>query len=91
MFDKAAMINKDLKIKYKIPYDPYDYDQNDNAVSIKNSQVFGHSLEQQIAGQIKAVFIIVGMYEDKNVAVKTILDDYISTMIAIKAIKMKLD
>ena len=91
MFDWAAMINKDLRIKYKIPYNPFEYDNNDNAVSVKNSFVFGHTLEQQIAGQIEAGFIIVGMYEDKNVTVKTVLDDYISTLIATKAIKMKLD
>ncbi len=45
---------------------------------------FGHTLEDQIQGQIKAGFLIAGFYEDIG---GSALDKYINTSIATKAIK----
>ena len=48
---------------------------------------WAHTLEEQIQGQISAGFIISGFYEDRGCAV---LDKYINTSIATKAIKWDL-
>jgi len=46
---------------------------------------FGHSLTDQINGQIEAGFIISGFYEDKG---KELLDEFTSTFITTKAKKV---
>jgi ubiquinone/menaquinone biosynthesis C-methylase UbiE len=50
---------------------------------------FGHTLEDQIGGQIKAGFIIDGLYEDKHTPKDHPIYDYISTFIATRAVKLK--
>jgi hypothetical protein len=45
---------------------------------------FGHTLSEQIQGQIGAGFLIAGFYEDKGEA---LLDKYTDVFIATKAIK----
>jgi len=47
---------------------------------------FGHSLTDQINGQIEAGFIISGFYEDKC---EELLDEFTNTFIATKAEKMR--
>lgn len=47
---------------------------------------FGHTLESQIGGQIEAGFAITGFYEDN--AGGDLLDKYIDTFIATRAIKL---
>ena len=47
---------------------------------------FGHSLEDQIGGQIEAGFSIHGFFEDNNGG-QDPLDMYISTYIATRALK----
>jgi SAM-dependent methyltransferase len=49
---------------------------------------FGHSLADQIQGQIAAGFIIAGFYEDKGEA---LLDEFTDEFIATQAIKLPLD
>ncbi|RKQ34741.1 class I SAM-dependent methyltransferase [Oceanobacillus halophilus] len=48
---------------------------------------YGHSLEDQIQGQIDAGFVIAGFYED-DFGGNRILDQYIKTFIATKAVKI---
>jgi hypothetical protein len=46
---------------------------------------FGHTLSDQIQGQIEAGFLLAGFYEDKGEA---LLDKYTDVFIATKAIKL---
>ena len=46
---------------------------------------FGHSLTDQINGQIEAGFIISGFYEDKG---EELLDEFTSTFMVTKAEKV---
>lgn len=48
--------------------------------------LFGHSLEDQIGGQLRAGFKITDMYED-NYGGRRLLDKYINTFIAMRAVK----
>lgn len=47
---------------------------------------FGHSIESQIGGQIKAGFLISGFYED-NGGGDSLLDPFINTFMATRAVK----
>jgi SAM-dependent methyltransferase len=81
--------NSKLKVKYKIPYS--DLEQLPKAQlnkRIKNllPLEYGHSLQSQIGGQLKAGFALVGLYEDS--AGGDLLDKHIDTFIATKAVKL---
>lgn len=78
-----------LVIAHKIPYS--DIEQLPPAVLKhrlleKDTIEFGHSIESQIGGQIKAGFSIDGFYED-NGGGASLLDSYINVFMATKATK----
>lgn len=80
--------NKNLVVKYKIPYSDLEQlskNQLEERLEAKDTLEYGHSLEDQVGGQIKAGFIINGFYEDS--AGGDLLDDHISTFIATRSIK----
>jgi SAM-dependent methyltransferase len=81
--------NSKLKVKYKIPYS--DLEQLPKAQlnkRIKNllPLEYGHSLQSQIGGQLKAGFLLADFYEDN--AGGDLLDKHINTFIATKAVKL---
>ncbi|MCM1991753.1 class I SAM-dependent methyltransferase [Oceanirhabdus seepicola] len=90
IFDLKSMNNGELVVKHKIPYsDIKDLSEDEfkELITDQNEPAcFGHSLEDQIQGQIKAGFVIAGFYEDKSG--DSPLDEYINTFIATKAIKL---
>lgn len=86
--DPKAPLN--LNITNKIPYSDLV------SLSIKQKEVyrregipfeFGHTLEDQIGGQINAGFVIEGFYEDKHCVKEHPVYEYISTFFATKAKK----
>ena len=76
-----------LSVENKIPYADIEHmdDPATKAIVEENGYVWSHTLEDQIQGQIEAGFAIVGFYEDIG---GTVLDHYISSSIATKAIKI---
>lgn len=77
-----------LEVKYSIPYSDLEQlskDEIDELMRERDTLEFGHSLETQIGGQIKAGFSVNGFYEDT--AGGDLLDQYIKTYIATLAIK----
>ncbi|WBW97222.1 class I SAM-dependent methyltransferase [Oceanirhabdus sp. W0125-5] len=91
IFDLKAMNKGELVVKHKIPYsDIRDLSEAEfkELITDQNEPAcFGHSLEDQIQGQIDAGFVIAGFYED-NSGGDAPLDPYINTFIATKAIKL---
>jgi SAM-dependent methyltransferase len=86
--DPSAPLN--LDITNKIPYsDLYSLSTRQKEEYIKEGLPFefGHTLEDQIGGQIKAGFIIEGFYEDKHTVREHPINEYISTFFATKARK----
>lgn len=82
--------HNNLVVKNSIPYS--DIKQLPKAILdkfIRNNETleFGHSLQSQIGWQIDNRLVIAGFYEDKYEG--DILDNYIDTYIATKAIKLK--
>jgi SAM-dependent methyltransferase len=78
-----------LQVKYSIPYsDLGQLPPEELAERIEGKQAleYGHSLDSQIGGQIKAGFAITGFYED--IANGDLLDPYIKTFIATCAVRV---
>lgn len=81
-----------LEVRYSIPYSdvgslPPEALQRylDSGAPLE----FGHSLEDQIGGQLEAGFYLTGFYEDINP--DSLLSRYIATFIATRAVKPKQD
>lgn len=80
---------KRLEVAYSIPYSDIEQlpkEQLEERMKNNEPLEFGHSLESQIGGQIKAGFVIAGFYEDNSGG--DLLDKYIDTFIATRAIKL---
>ncbi|WP_060678756.1 class I SAM-dependent methyltransferase [Virgibacillus halodenitrificans] len=79
-----------LDVKHSIPSSTLDYlpkDEIQDYIKSNNTIEYAHTLEDQIQGQIEAGFVISGFYED-DFAGTRMIDNYIKTFIATKAIKL---
>jgi SAM-dependent methyltransferase len=88
IFDLQMMEENKLVVRHSIPYaDIRDLaEQELQKLIAKNAPVcHGHSLHDQIQGQIDAGFVLTGLYEDK--ATSGVLNNYIDTFIATRSIK----
>jgi hypothetical protein len=87
IFDLGELEKGNFVVKHKIPYSDLEHLDDEAAVSMcmEDGFIFGHTLTNQIPGQIKAGFAIIGFYEDTG---GTALDKFIYTSIATKAIKL---
>lgn len=77
-----------LEVRYAIPYSDVhspDPDKRKQFMERGWPLEFGHTLEDQIGGQLKAGFLLTGFYEDKDPEDE--ISKYISTFIATRAIK----
>jgi len=93
IFDEEQCEKGILKVSYSIPYSDIENlpkEQLKRKLKTKKALEFGHTLEDQIKGQIDAGFIITGFYED-NFAGNELIDRYINTLIAVKAEKVHAD
>jgi SAM-dependent methyltransferase len=75
---------------FPLPYaDPRDLAPEALADKVARGEalVFGHSLADQIAGQIEAGFLLMGFQEDAQPAPRFVIDRYLPTFIATCAVK----
>ncbi|MEA3336977.1 MAG: class I SAM-dependent methyltransferase [Chloroflexota bacterium] len=75
-----------LEVRYSVPYSDLTDPPEEVRQRLKaegNAMEFGHTLDDQIGGQIDAGFAITGFYEDRWP--DFILDKYIATFIATRA------
>ena len=72
-------------VENRIPYADIEHmdDPEIKKIAEEDGYIWGHTLEDQIQGQIDAGFVIAGFYEDIG---GTALDRYINTSIATRAI-----
>jgi len=91
IFDLRSLESGEFVVKHSIPYsDLTDLSKEDLQELVLDQGegiVFGHTLEDQIQGQIAAGFVIAGFYED-TCGGGNPLDKYISTSMATKAVKL---
>lgn len=87
IFDLGELNKGNFVVKHKIPYSDLENldDEAVATISKEDGYIFGHTLTDQIQGQIDAGFAIIGFYEDKS---GTALDNFIYTSIATRAIKL---
>jgi SAM-dependent methyltransferase len=88
LFDLDKMERGELFVRHKIPYsDLTDLTEEERErITAKDGVAFGHTLHDQIQGQIDAGFLIAGFYEDNGDG--TVLDNYINMYFATKALKL---
>jgi SAM-dependent methyltransferase len=87
LFDWDLQEKGILQVKHPIPYSDLDYLTEEELKNGDDMAIeFGHTLEDQIQGQIKAGFRIEGFYED-TYGGQRLIDQYTSTFIATKAVK----
>lgn len=53
----------------------------------KEAFIFGHTLTSQIDGQLEAGFLLEGLYEDDHPSPRFLIEQFVKTMMATKAIK----
>lgn len=90
IFDYDKSRQGELEVRHSIPYsDITSLSEEEKAKLIYEHEpfCFGHSLEDQIAGQTDAGFSIVGFYEDYWGDDKEPLDRFIASFIATRAVK----
>ncbi len=90
IFDEEQYEKGILKVSYSIPYSDIkglSKEQLKIKLKTKKPLEFGHTLEDQIKGQIDAGFIITGFYED-NFGGDELIDRYINTLITTRAEKV---
>lgn len=78
-----------LEVKYSIPFSDLTSlsDEERQQLIEENAPLeFGHSLDDQIGGQIDAGFLLAGFYEDRWP--DFLLDRYIATFMATRAVKL---
>lgn len=87
IFDIEEMEKGNLIVRHKIPYsDLTSLSKEEFDRITKNEGVaFGHSMQDLLQGQIDEGFLIAGYYDDTG---SSLLDNYIPTFFATKAIKM---
>ena len=87
IFDPVKIEQGVLSVEYKLPYADVDHLDNPGIKRIAEAEgyIWGHTLTDQIGGQIDAGFAIVGFYEDRG---GTPLDNFMSGSIATKAVKL---
>ncbi len=93
MFDSMEMSKNRLAVSHKIPYSPFNEDaraETELFLRYGEALEFGHTLEDQLEGQLDAGLVITGLYEDNNREnAKSMLDDYMPIYMATKAVKLK--
>lgn len=91
IFDRFKDENEGvLKVKHSLPYSDLKSltEEERKQFTDKNEPLeFGHTLDQQIGGQIKAGFVITGFFEDYFSDEATALNKFCPTFIATKALK----
>jgi SAM-dependent methyltransferase len=92
IFDGERTDNGSLNVRWSIPYaDVADLPEADRKRLILDRQQpleFGHSLDDQIGGQLEAGFVLTGFYEDRYAdQVADPLSRFIDSFVAMRAVK----
>lgn len=91
IFDRDLMDDQeDLQVRHRLPYS--DLTSLDEATRERYRRAgypleFGHTLSDQIGGQLAAGFLLAGFYEDGDLD-KNMLDEFVACYMATRAIKM---
>ena len=85
LFDFDDMDKGNLNVTAKIPFSDIETYGMERLLKENRPAEFGHSLTDQLAGQMDAGFSVIGMYEDHHNGLR--ISEYIETYMATRAIK----
>lgn len=88
LFDDPALERGELRVIHRIPYSDLDsltVEERERMVGQDRPLEFGHTLGDQIGGQLAAGFILTGFYED--VDPQSVLGNFIPSYVATRALK----
>ena len=88
LFDDIALGRGELRVAHRIPYSDLDgptEEERARLVAEGRPLEFGHTLGDQIGGQIDAGFVLTGFYED--IDPESVLGEHIPSYIATRALK----
>ncbi len=91
-FDHAARERGALVLRHRVPYsdlDSIDEQERQPFIDAEEPLEFGHSLKDQIGGQLDAGLQIAAMYEDLEHALESgrTISSYVPTLMATRAVK----
>lgn len=91
IFDDERKENGNLEVRYALPYSDLDHLDEEHirdAVHTGKPLEFGHTLEDQIGGQLSAGLMLTGFYEDRFAeSDNDLLSAFLNTFIATRAVK----
>jgi SAM-dependent methyltransferase len=92
LFDQQALWKHGiLQVRHKLPYSDLvslSEEEKQRRIATGDPLEFGHTLEDQIGGQIDAGFVITGCYEDADrKEEKNPLAEYMPTFIVTRAVR----
>jgi SAM-dependent methyltransferase len=88
LFDFAALERGEFRVAHRIPYSDPESLTDEERARLAEQDVpleFGHTLADQIGGQLAAGFVLTGLYED--IDPDTILGRHIPSYLAARALK----
>ena len=88
LFDDSALERGEFRVAHRIPYSDQEglTDEERARLAAEGTPLeFGHTLADQIGGQLAAGFVLTGLYED--IDPESVLGDYIPSYIATRALK----
>jgi SAM-dependent methyltransferase len=91
LFDDELDAEGELTVKHRIPYSDVESLSVEEKLRYKSEGSpleFGHTLDDQIGGQLDAGLVIAGFYEDTHHLEDIPITKYIATFVATLAIKM---
>jgi SAM-dependent methyltransferase len=89
LFDEAAQERGELVVRYSIPFADIDQRASDVEALIARDHTleFGHTLEDQIGGQLKAGFALTDLFEDRYADADHLMSRHFPISIATRAVK----
>ncbi|PHQ34953.1 class I SAM-dependent methyltransferase [Rhodopirellula bahusiensis] len=91
IFDDERKENGNLEVRYALPYSDSDHVDEDHIremIQTGKPLEFGHTLEDQIGGQLRAGLMLTGFYEDRYAdSDHDPLSAFLDTFIATRAVK----
>ncbi|MEX2317735.1 MAG: class I SAM-dependent methyltransferase [Pirellulales bacterium] len=94
LFDVTELDRGNFSVRYPIPYsdcqEPRDPERQRLIREEQDTYEFGHTLDDQIGGQLDVGFVITGFFEDRyHEAVGDPISRYLPTFIATRAVKRR--
>ena len=88
LFDWELQEQDILQVSHPLPYSDLDYRSMEELTQDHEAAEFGHSLEEQIQGQLAAGFVLTALYEDTFGGTR-LPDRFFPSFLATRAVKLQ--